>query len=267
MTFSSQIHPLEPVIDNSNYAEYCIDPLVAGEQMGRGLVARDFEKHPLGGLAAKFDMPLIPESQWAERIEYLEQTKSRLSDLARGLQIPVKSQGNTNYCWINAPVWCVELNRAAQGQSHVELSPASVGCKIKNFRNQGGWGTEGLEYIIEHGVVPAEMWPANAITRRHDTEAAWIEAEKYKVSEWWDLEPGNFDQLMTCVLNLVPVAVGYNWWGHEVTALDGVILSRGKVGIRIGNSWGPSWGDNGFGILTRSKATPDDAVAPRVAVA
>ena len=73
-------------------------------------------------------------------------------------------------------------------------------------------------------------------------------------------------QLISCLLRRIPVAVGYDWWGHEVTAVDAIWLD-GTVAIRIRNSWGMSWGNKGFSVLQGNKMIPADAVCARVAVA
>ena len=172
------------------------------------------------------------------------------------------NQGNTNYCWINATTQNVHYIRAMQGLKHVPLSPASVGAKIKNFKNQGGWGSQGLEYIIKHGLVPQSLWPPNAISRQYDTPEADAERKKYSVLEWWELRPGSFDELATCLLLGYPVSVGYNWWGHQVLACQ-LVVQGGDFLIDIDNSWG-NWGDEGHGLLTERKGTPDDAVVARV---
>ncbi|MBI2807907.1 MAG: hypothetical protein HYX68_23230 [Planctomycetes bacterium] len=173
-------------------------------------------------------------------------------------------QDGTNYCWANGPVNCVRVIRAVNGQPFVDLSPASVAAPFTHYRNEGGFGTDALRYIVEHGVASTEFWPANAIDPRFDTPEMRKNAAKHRVTEWYDLRPGNFDQLATCLLLGFPVAVGYNWWGHEVTALDLVETSPGVFGVRIWNSWGDSWSERGMAVLSESKGTPDDAVAPRV---
>lgn len=269
--FQSALRPKEIVIDDSNYLQYAPpqDVVIDGEKKTRGLIPRDYSVHPLGGLsfAAPFNVPIIPRNLWTGMIEQMEKSKSRLSDIATLAGLECLDQNGTNYCWINGPTYCMMQIRAFAGLPLVLLSPASVGCKIKGFRNQGGWGTEGLEYIVQHGIVPQSLWPANAIKREYDTAEAWKEAESYKITEWWELQPRNFDQLMTCLLLRIPVAVGYNWWSHEVSAIDPVVVSPGKFGIRIRNSWGMGYGDDGYAVLAEGKATPDDAVAPCVATA
>jgi hypothetical protein len=142
-----------------------------------------------------------------------------------------------------------------------------VAAPIKSYRNHGGWGSQALEYIIEKGIVPVEQWPANAISRKYYTDENLEIAEDFKVTEWYDLEPRNFGELMTCLLLRIPVAVGYNWWSHEVSAIDPVALGNGDYGVRIRNSWGMGYGTDGYAVLAERKATPDDAVAPRVVIA
>ena len=256
-----------PVIDDRS----CLDVVKEAQTdtwKGRGLIPRDFEQEPFGSLpfAAPFNLPVIPREEWKERIAEKERTQSGLSHLCDLMGVEVKNQGRTNYCWINAPVHCVEIVRAQQGQPYVELSPASCGAIIKNFQNVGGWGTEGVRYLAEHGAVPTSLWPSNAIDRRYDTPEANAQRAKFQVDEWLELRPRSFEQLVTCVLLNIPVAIGLNWWRHEVTAIDAVVHD-GRVGILINNSWGKNWGRNGRSVLTESKATPDDAIAPKVVTA
>jgi len=251
---------LAPIIDDDTE-----DPVGCG----KGWLRRDFSLEPHGSLpfCSAFEFPTIPRSEWVERIKTKEKTKSRISDIADQAGVKIKNQGNTNFCWCNAPVTCLELIRAVQGEPYVELSPASVACPINGFVNQGGWGTRALKYLMEHGAVPSRLWPSNAISREFDDAEANAERKKFRVSEWYDLEPGNFDQLATALLLGFPTAIGLSWWSHEVTAVELVKLDGdGRFGVLIQNSWGYDYGDRGRAVLTERKATPDDAVAPRSAV-
>jgi hypothetical protein len=262
VAFTSKLYPGEMVIDDGTPAAVTDPP--PGQRRGLNLKLRTDEGY--AGVADLFPSELlIPRSEWQARIQEMEERKSRLSDISLAAGLPHKDQNGTNYCWINAPVHCVEIVRVIQNEPMVILSPASCGGPIKNFRNDGGWGKEGLEYIIAHGIVPADKWPANAISRSYWTEENKRLALRYRVTEWWELRPRNLDQLITCLLLRLPVAVGYNWWRHEVTGCDAVWLDN-TVALRIRNSW-KAWGENGFGVLQGSKMLPDDAVVPRVALA
>lgn len=263
--FLSSIGPSEPIIGESNWMHYCKpeDVEIGGQLMCRGLLPRDYSREPFGSVGVPFDLPVIPRSEWPALIEQQEQNKSRMSDLVRHYSVPPLNQGQTNYCWINAPVMCLQLTFLREGLGFVRLSPASAGGPIKGFRNVGGWGTEGLQWLVEHGCCPVDAWPANAIDRRYYTEENKKLALDYRVHEWVELRPRSFDELATAMLLGFPVAVGYNWWRHEVTALDLVMLGRDRFGCRIYNSWGEGYGEKGMAVLEESKATPDDAVFAR----
>ena len=239
------------------------------EEFGRGLNLglRGSADYAYGDAAEQFDEALlIPKSEWQARIKEMEERKSRISDQIRFAKLPPKNQEQTNYCWGNAPVHCTEIVRMQQGEKMVLLSPASVCAKINGFKNDGGWGKEALERIISDGITPVTLWPANAINRSYDTVTSTAMALKYRVTEWTELQPRNINQLVSMLLRRVPVAVGYNWWSHEVTACDPVWLD-GDIAVRIRNSWG-QWGDgNGFAVLQGNRMLPDDAVCPRVALA
>jgi len=231
--------------------------------MSKGYESRDWDEFPLGSFAAPFPLPLIPRSEWRDRIEMLDKTKGWPKDHKELSGFPSLNQNGTNYCWTNAPVQAVHYVRAMQGQPHVSLSPASVGAPVKNYRNVGGWGSQSLDYIIEQGVAPVSLWPANGINRKYNTEEVRVERQKYKVTEWWELKDKDFNQLITCLLLGYPVAIGLNWWSHEVLACKVAVQGKDDFLTDIDNSWG-GWGDNGHGFLTQRKATPDDAVTPRV---
>lgn len=267
MGFTSQLYPGEPIYDDCTSLGELIDS--APEGMSRGLELPEDRGDGYGYAGAADPFPaelLIPMSDVPAMVQEKEARKTRTSDLVAQAGLPCKDQNGTNFCWINGPTYAMEVVRVVQNQPMVILSPASVGCRIKNFRNNGGWGYEGLRYIAERGVVPVSMWPANAINRQYDTEAAWVEAAKFRALEWWEAKPRNFEQHVSLILRGWTPTVGLNYWSHQVTDEDVVILD-GEVCIRFRNSWGMSWGSSGYGIRRGSKKYADDIVAPRVAVA
>lgn len=264
MSFTSALYDDEIIIeDSTNVMDYDITP----KEVGRGLNLDLRGAAGYEGVAEPFPSKLlIPRSEWQARIQEQEERKTRQSDIALQAELPCHDQDGIPYCWIHAPTYCMEYLRVLQGQVMVLLSATSVGCKIKNFQKQGGWGREGLQYIASHGVVPQSMWPENKLSKQYDTPEAWKKAKSFTAEEWWVLRARNLDEHISCLLHGIPVAVGLNYWEHEVTDTDAVWID-GAIAIRFRNSWAMSWGSKGFGIRQGSKMYADDAVAPRVATA
>lgn len=246
------------------------DAFPDGMEYGRGLDPRNYSIHPVGYCSKPFLLDLIPSGSVEKFIRAKETSRGRLSDFRNrgngGSPISSTNQGNTNYCWAHSSTAAVMLARTVAGEPHVDLSATSIACKIKNFKNVGGWGSQSLEYITDHGVCRLDDWPQGpaGIRRDMDSPPAWVEAKRFRVTEWMDLEPRNTEQLIACLLRNFPVVSDFNWWRHSVVTLD--LISLNPLRTLIWNSWGDRWGDNGFGILEGRKAIPDGMIAPFVTV-
>jgi len=256
--FCSNLLRNERIIDDSTDSIAAIPPGMSTGYRGmfRSAAIAD-------GFSALPSTLMIDRSEWQARIQEMEERKSRVSDLIIQARLPPKDQANTNYCWIFAPTHGIEVARVIQGQRPVSLSPASAGAQIKGFRNEGGWGDEGLQWIAEHGLVPSEDWPDTAIDQQYATQQNKATALEYRATEWDRLQPRSVEQLVSALLNRKPVAIGLNWWAHEVLAVDAMWLD-GDIAIRCRNSWGdrPDY-PNGFFVLRGRKMIPDDAVSCR----
>lgn len=264
---SSKLYDNEIVINDENYEKYVQEGIDGNNGRGLRVEMRGTADYAYDGYASPFSNSLlIDPSDYQAIIEEQEEQKSRISDLITLQKLPSKDQKQTNYCWIFAPTHCVEICRLQQNQTVVDLSPASVGAKIKSYRNVGGWGKEGLEGIIKWGCYPTSLWPATAIDRKYDTAAGQQEALKYRIDEWIECIPRNKAQMISMLLRRKPGAAGLNWWGHEVTFCECIWLD-GQVAIRFRNSWGAGYGSNGFSVLQGSKILADDLVFPMTALA
>jgi hypothetical protein len=282
-------------------------PKVEGETKKKGLIPRNYEKHPVGslkGIVSAVQMPTIPRDQWAGIVAHKAQARTRLSDQRnrgnKGKTIPSRDQNGRGYCWNHSPVSAHLLHRAKLGLPYVDLSAYAGACIIKNFRDQGGWGAHGLEWMVEHGCPTSKTWPQQGTSRNLVNDAMWKEAARYKVTGVIaDLQAAvydrnlSWDQQVTCLLNNWPTIIDLNWWGHSIAGADvengvnlfdqGVRGDSGKLataqewdvvweyntdfgeyggfGVRIWNSWGDKWSQNGMGILTPQKSVADGCTA------
>jgi len=173
-------------------------------------------------------------------------------------------------CWAYSTTMATMLVRARANLPYVRLSAHAVGCKVKNFRDEGGWCGLSAQFLREKGVPSVEKWPEKSMSRQYDNEATWLDAARYKTTEdWVDLTRRVYDQnltfaqVVTCLLNNIPCALDFNWWGHSVCGIRAVNVG-GEVCIKIINSWTDQWGENGMGVLKGSKKIPNGAVAIRV---
>lgn len=268
MPYSSRIGRGELIINDAT-PEFAVVP-PPGQSRGLFLAGRST------GFGAIREAPAFPRellidpSEYQARIQEMEQTQTRLSDIVKRSGLPCKNQEQTNYCWYNSPAYCQEVLRVKQGQRMVILSPASGAAKIKNYQNQGGWGQEAIEHMARVGLMPTDIWPANHWwDSRYDTPANRAIALKYRISEWWELRPRDIHEMFALLLRRIPLTCGYNWWGHQTTAEDPVWLDNAPA-VRSRNSWGMQWpqpGANGWFILQGSRMLPDDCIAPRTALA
>lgn len=250
-------------------------PMVDGEVKGHGLVSRDYSIHPPEMFDPPSQLKLFARSEWSARAKEGDRRKSTAKDVRavgmNGQPIPSLDQNGKGYCWAHSTTSNVMLLRAMDNQPYVRLSAYAIACKIKGFRDEGGWCGLSAKFWKEQGCPSDQFWPERSMARTNDNAQTWANALTHKVTEdWIDLTRNvydqnlTFDQLATLLLVGLPCAVDFNWWSHSVCAVRLVEVEAGSFGIEIWNSWGDSWGEQGMGILRGSKAIPDGAVCLRV---
>lgn len=252
-------------INDSNWMQF-VDPVVDGETKKCRTFPRNRTVYGPGifaPLIGMWDQPLIPESEWDDRVAQQEKDKSSLQHVRDrggpgGKPIPSRDQNGVGYCWCHSGVSAHLLARGVMGEPYEDLSPFSIGCMIKNYRDEGGWGGEGVKFQAERGCATSEFWPQRSMSRSNDKPETWTNAGKFKYVKWLECSNSSEErkrQIITATLLGWPVVADFNWWSHSVCIAR--VMSRTKT--RIWNSWGDSWSDNGFGDLEGGKAWPDDA--------
>lgn len=226
---------------------------------GTGYESRDYQAYPLCGLdkAIAFSDPLIDPSEYQSRIEEKTAKKTWIKDLCDQAGLTVKNQQSSSYCWIHAPVKGMECIYVLNGGVRKVLSAFYAGSMIKNGRNQGGSGIQGLEWLSKNGTCQESMWEP---MKFRGTVTPEIEgnAELHQVQTFVDMDPRNEQQIITRVLTNKPVTVGIPAWSHEVL-ITFLVWDGGRVKFGFDNSWGSAWGTNGRGVLEGAKSRFDEA--------
>ncbi len=230
------------------------------------------ERAPVrAAVLAPFDLPEMSDEEIEKAIVRKNADKSWLDDIRnrgmKGSPIPSRDQNGRGYCWAHSSVSATLLVRASNNQPYSDLSAYAVACIIKQYRDEGGWGQESLDFIASRGVPSATFWPQRSVSPSCDKPETWDDAKKHRITEWVQVKTAR--QFATLLCNNVPVVSDFNWWSHSVCSVR--LKSWGPNGSNlkttIWNSWGDGWSANGMGDLVGDKALPDDMVAPRVVTA
>jgi hypothetical protein len=277
------------IIDDFTDPAIYKDPIVDGSRVTRGLIPRMWQVHGPGyldGIPAmqSVNVPLIPRSEWSDRIKERQQRQSTLRHLrdnaqGTGKRMESLDQNGQGFCWAYAAVAALMLSRMGSNMPYKRLSAHMVGCLVKGYKDEGGWGALALDFMMKNGVADVDSWREKSMSRSNDTPAMRENAKLYMPQETLvDLQAPvydrdlSWDQLVSCLLQNFPVAGDFLWWGHAVACLDVIEIERNDFGILILNSWSDRWNaDSPYGpgtsVLRGNKARPDNAVAICSAVA
>jgi hypothetical protein len=212
-----------------------------------GCVPRDYGTHPVGCYAAApgFPLKLIPRNEWKSRLAD-QDPAGRLTAIRKrgmaGQPIPSRDQDGYGYCWAHSSTSASLIMRALMGLPYADLSAFAVACIIKNYRNQGGWGAESLQWIAENGIPTSATWPQQGHSRSLDTPAMRAEAAQNKIQRWADCEDGNVDQFVTLLLSGISRSSATSTGGRTRSApstsstIDPADI-QGSIQTRIWNWW------------------------------
>jgi C1A family cysteine protease len=225
---------------------------IRGGYKGRNATARDVDYNLLGATA-------LPASvDWT----------------AKGAVTPVKDQGQCGSCWAFSTTGAVEGAWFLKNGTLVSVSEQQlVDCSTAqgNQGCDGGLMDYGFQYIVDNKGITGEVnYPYTATGP--NTCVAKGKPVVARVTGFKDVPTGSETALMTAIV-AAPVSVAVEadqnvfqfYSGGVMTAACGSQLDHGVLAVGYGtlggvdyykvkNSWGSSWGDNGYILLGRGSA-------------
>lgn len=211
-------------------------------------------------------MRKLSTAEQKEEAEFAERERSSIYCLFKDNKVPCKNQNGHGYCWNYGVVSAFEGAWLAAGREYVELDAHSGAAAVKRGRDQGGWGSDGLEYAEKHGIVPRSHWPKHSRDYKlwNNPEIA-AEAAKYKPLEWVNIQPGDMEALASLEVTGNPCGMGLMWWGHLIVFASLKFDSRfGRLHLTR-NSHGPNFGNDGWCFMTDDVARHGGGSTVRVA--
>lgn len=176
-------------------------------------------------------------------------------------------QNGQGYCWAYSTAQAIMLDRMKRNLPPVRLSAHAVACKIKNFRDEGGWCGLSAKFAREKGYPTVDVWPEKSMRRQYDTAETWQNAALHRVDEdWYDLGKKEWDQTLskkqikTLGLSNTPMMLDYNRYAHSMCGVCVVQFEPGAWGPVVLNSW-QGFGYHGLAVL--AEIWPDNACAVR----
>jgi hypothetical protein len=219
---------------------------------GYGFIPRQSK---IGEYAATFaeSMPLIPESQWKQRIE--EQRGKFPRQSYERVKPVLQNQNGLPYCWAYSLTQCVECLRASAGLPYVQLAPESLGGAV-GWRRAGNSLDSALQYAVEHGIAARELVPQYDLNPRNYKQGWQDDAKKHCVLEWFDGgAKDRWAETVTSLLSGLPCYVAYNWARHALMASELQIVD-GQIAVYLNNTWPAGEGDSW--LLKGNRAIPDE---------
>jgi len=174
----------------------------------------------------------------------------------KGAVSAVKDQGQCGSCWAFSTTGSLESVAAIKGSglgSFSEQQLVDCSSSYGNMGCNGGLMDYAFQYVIAKGITTEAKYPYKAVDQTCKTQGG-----TFKISKYTDVASGNCNSLKTAVAGQ-PVAIGVDaeeWqfysggvFNNCGSQLDHGVLAVGYQGTSywiVKNSWGGSWGEQGY---------------------
>ena len=135
--------------------------------------------------------------------------------------------------------------RDVEGLDPELFNPLFMYHTTSGGQDRGSTLADNLRFAREKGCCPEAVWPRAKGFRATPSEEAYAAAKNYRIDEFYEIS--NAVELGSALFQRFAVYAAYS--GHAWLT----VRQMNRQQIKWRNSWGTSWGDQGFGILNVSR--------------
>lgn len=182
----------------------------------------------------------------------------------------LKDQDGIGMCNCSATGNVTEGMRAMSGLPAVALSAGDLYRRVAGGVDRGSLLEDALREAMTNGIATESDVPYLDWRNGHQNAAA--SRPRYRILEavWCP----TFDHVASALQQGFLVDIGVWWYGSDPVGTDGwlddvgrrgrgghaicgceLAERNGKWGVGIVNSWGPNWGQHGFGVLPEGRVS------------
>lgn len=201
---------------------------------------------------------------------------SSIDWVSKGAVTPVKNQGSCGSCWSFSTTGSLEGAYEIKTGKLLSFSEQQlVSCDTTDLGCNGGWMDDAFAWVQQNGGICTEdSYPytsGNGQTGTCKTTCSEVSGTAPK--SWVDVTPGSVSALESAVA-LTPVSIAiqanqpaFQFYSsgvltgncgqrldHGVLAVGYGVYTDGTPYWKVKNSWGPSWGMDGYILIEKSDA-------------
>lgn len=154
-------------------------------------------------------------------------------------------------CWAHSALGATEAQANLYFNQHVDVDLSEqelVSCSGAGSCQSGGSTGSALAYVVNIGVVNEACFPESGTDEK--CNVCPVPQDRIRIADFEEVNPITDDNLKQRLIKYGPLPFGIrSWWHAMVLAGYQKDQTTGETVWILKNSWGPDWGEKGYGYL------------------